>query len=164
MAFCWNISAHKNTDDGNEVGKTLTGDEVAFMNFPTDDGNVALCGGIWGFGIFDNGDADRIEAAKKFIKFVCDSDKTAEAVVASSFFPARTAAEGNDLTGIFAGDEDMNVYNATIMPNLGDYYTITNGFADVRTLWWNMLQEIGAGGNIAEVTANYVAQADATLG
>ncbi len=164
MAFCWNISGHKNTDDGNEVGKTLTGDEVAFMNFPTDDGKVALCGGIWGFGIFDNGDADRIEASKQFIKFVCDSDKTAEAVVASSFFPARSAAEGNDLTGIFADDEDMNIYNATIMPNLGDYYTITNGFADVRTLWWNMLQEIGAGADIAEATANYVAQADATLG
>jgi len=164
MAFCWNISGHKNTDDGNEVGKTLTGDEVVFMNFPTDDGNVALCGGIWGFGIFDNGDADRIEASKKFIKFVCDSDRTADAVIASSFFPARTAAEGNDLTGIFADDEDMNTYNATIMPNLGDYYTITNGFADVRTLWWNMLQEIGAGADVAEATANYTAQANDTLG
>ncbi len=164
MVFCWNISGHKNTDDGNEVGKTLTGDEVAFMNFPTDDGSVALCGGIWGFGIFNNGDDAKIEASKQFIKFVCDSDKTAEAVAASSFFPARTAAEGNDLTGIFADDADMNLYNATIMPNLGDYYTITNGFADVRTLWWNMLQEIGAGADIAEATANYVAQADATLG
>ncbi len=164
MAFCWNISAHKNTDDGNEVGKNLNGDEVVFMNFPSDDGAVELNGGIWGFGIFDNGDEGRIEASKMFIKYVCDSDKTAEAVVASSFFPARTAAEGNDLTGIFADDENMNVYNATIMPNLGDYYTITNGFADVRTLWWNMLQEIGAGADIAEATANYTAQANATLG
>ena len=164
MAFCWNISSHKNTDDGNEVGKNLMGDEVVFMNFPTDDGVVELNGGIWGFGIFDNGDPAKIEAAKQFIKFVCDSDATADAVVASSFFPARTAAEGNDLTGIFEGDEDMNVYNATIMPNLGDYYTITPGFADVRTLWWNMLQELGAGGDIAEGTANYTAQANATLG
>ena len=164
MAFCWNISSHKNTDDGNEVGRTLTGDETAFMNFPSDDGAVELNGGIWGFGIFDNGDPAKIEAAKKFIKFVCDSEATAQAVVASSFFPARTAAEGNDLTGIFADDEDMNTYNATIMPNLGDYYTITPGFADVRTLWWNMLQELGAGGDIAAVTANYTAQANATLG
>ena len=164
MVFCWNISAFKNTDDGNEVGKTLTGDEVLFMNFPSDDGKVELNGGMWGFGIFDNGDAARIEASKQFIKFVCDSDITAEAVKASSFFPARTAAEGNDLTGIFAGDDDMNIYNATIMPNLGDYYTITPGFADVRTLWWNMLQKIGAGEDIPTVTADFTAQANATLG
>ena len=164
MVFCWNISAFKNTDDGNEVGKTLNGDEVLFMNFPSDDGKVELNGGMWGFGILDNGDAARIEASKQFIKFVCDSDITAEAVKASSFFPARTAAEGNDLTGIFAGDDDMNIYNATIMPNLGDYYTITPGFADVRTLWWNMLQKIGAGEDIAAVTADFTAQANATLG
>ena len=164
MAFCWNISSHKNTDDGNELGRTLTGDEMFFMNFPSDDGAVELNGGIWGFGIFDNGDADRIEAAKKFIAYVCDSEKTADAVVASSFFPARVAVHGMDLSGIFEGDDYMNTYNATIMPNLGDYYTITPGFADVRTLWWNMLQEIGAGAAVADATASYVAQANATLG
>ena len=164
MVFCWNISGHKNTDDGNEVGKTLSGDEVLFMNFPSDDGAVELNGGIWGFGIFDNGDAARIEAAKMFIKYICDSEKTADAVVASSFFPARTAAEGNDLSGIFEGDDNMNIYNATIMPNLGDYYTITNGFADVRTLWWNMLQEIGTGADIPATVAKYTSEANATLG
>ena len=164
MAFCWNINSHMNTDDGNEVGKTLTGDEVVFMNFPTDDGVVELNGGIWGFGIFDNGDPAKIEAAKAFIKFVCDGPATADAVVQSNFFPVRSAAEGQDLTALFEGNEEKEIYNATIMPNLGDYYTITPGFADVRTLWWNMLQELYAGGNVAEVTANYTAQANATMG
>lgn len=165
MAFCWNISAHKNTDDGNEPGKTLAGDEAVFMNFPSDDGAVELNGGIWGFGIFNNGDQARIDASKQFIKFVCDSDMTADAVVASSFFPARTVTEGNDLTGIFAGDDDMNIYNATIMPNLGDYYTITPNFSEVRTLWWNMLQAIdaGSGADLPGIVADYTAQANATL-
>ena len=163
MVFCWNISAFKNTDDGNEVGKTLTGDEVINMNFPTDDGKVELCGGIWGFGIFNNGDDAKIAACKEFIKFVCDSEMTAEAVKASSFFPARTAAEGNDLTALFAGDEDMNVYNNCIMPNLGDYYTITPGFAEVRTLWWNFLQKLGAGEDVKATADDFNAQATATL-
>ncbi|MCR5072555.1 MAG: extracellular solute-binding protein [Clostridiales bacterium] len=163
MVFCWNISGHKNTDDGNEVGKTLTGDEVLFMNFPTDDGKVELCGGIWGFGIFNNGDAAKIEASKQFIKFVCDSETTAEAVKASNFFPARTAAEGTDLTGIFAGDDDMNIYNATIMPNLGDYYTITPGFANVRPLWWQMLQKVEGTADVAALAADYAVQATATM-
>lgn len=163
MAFCWNIAAYMNTDSGNEVGKTINGDEVICMNFPTDDGSVELNGGMWGFGIFDNGDPARIEASKQFIKFVCDSEKTADAVLASNFFPARSAAEGNDLSGVYADNEAYNIYNQTIMPNLGDYYTITDGFADVRTLWWNMLQEIGTGADIPATVANYVAQANDTL-
>lgn len=164
MAFCWNIAAYTNVDSGNEVGKTLAGDEVICMNFPTDDGSVALNGGMWGFGIFNNGDEARIEAAKKFIKFVCDSKHTGDAVAASNFFPVRSKAAGMDLSGVYEGNDAYSVYNRTIMPNLGDYYTITDGFADVRTLWWNMLQAIGTGGDIPETVANYVAQANATLG
>jgi len=36
------------------------------MAFPTESGDPKLCGGIWGFGIFDNGDEAKIEAAKTF--------------------------------------------------------------------------------------------------
>ena len=158
MVFCWNISAYKNTDDGNEIGQTLTGDQVINMNFPTDDGTVELNGGMWGFDIFNNGDDAKIAASKEFIKFVCDSDMTAEAVKASSFFPARTAAEGNDLTGLFADDEEANAYNKCIMPNLGDYYTITPGFAEVRTLWWNMLQKLGAGEDVKATADDFTAR------
>ena len=61
-------STPNNADTGE--GKTVTGEEIVYMNFPTADGSPAeLCGGIWGFGIFDKGDAAKIEAAKKFIKF-----------------------------------------------------------------------------------------------
>ena len=165
MAFCWNAASHTNTDAGNEIGKNLKGEEVVFMNFPTDDGKVELNGGIWGFGIFDNGDQARIDASKQFIKFVCDSDMTPEAVRQASFFPVRTSAEGVDLSKTFEGDEIMTEYLATIVPNLGDLYSaVTPGFADVRTLWWNMLQEIGGGADIAATTANYNAQATATIG
>lgn len=164
MAFCWNIAAYMNTDSGNEVGKTIGGDEVICMNFPSDDGKVELNGGMWGFGIFDNGDQARIDASKQFIKFICDSEMTADAVVASNFFPVRSAAEGKDLSGVYDGNEAYSVYNKTIMPNLGDYYTITGGFADVRTLWWNMLQEIGTGASIPDTVAKYVADANKTLG
>ena len=31
---------------------------------------ILLCGGIWGFGVFDNGDAAKIDAAKTFIKWL----------------------------------------------------------------------------------------------
>ena len=34
------------------------------MQFPSEDGNAKLCGGIWGFGVFDNKDEAKIKAAK----------------------------------------------------------------------------------------------------
>ena len=40
------------------------------MAFPSDDGVPALCGGIWGFGIFDNGDEAKAAAAKEFISMI----------------------------------------------------------------------------------------------
>ena len=50
------------------------------MAFPTESGDPKLCGGIWGFGIFDNGDEAKIEAAKTFIDFIAaDPDQVAQA-------------------------------------------------------------------------------------
>ena len=69
MAFCWNIAQQANSDN-NAAGLTNDGDEIFPMAFPTDSGDPKLCGGIWGFGIFDNGDEAKIEAARTFIDFI----------------------------------------------------------------------------------------------
>ena len=61
MAFCWNIAQQANSDN-NAAGLTNDGDEIFPMAFPTDSGDPKLCGGIWGFGIFDNGDEAKIDA------------------------------------------------------------------------------------------------------
>ena len=47
------------------------------------------------------------------------------------------------------------------MPSLGDYYQVTTNWANARTEWWNMLQRIGAGGNVADEVATFVANANA---
>ena len=154
MAFCWNIAQQLNPNSaGTGAGKTLMGDDIVFMAFPSEDGVAKLQGGIWGLGIFDNGDAARIEAAKSFIKFMCDSAHTADAVRASNFFAARSAAEGTDLTGVWADNEIMNEYTK-LMPMLGDYYQVTTGWAAARTAWWNMLQQVGSSdGSVEAITA-----------
>ena len=160
MAFCWNIAQQMNpnaADTGAE--KTVTGDDIAFMSFPSEDGNSKLQGGIWGFGIFDNGDADRIAAAKQFIKFMCDSEHTVDAVKAATYFAVRSAAEGTDLSTIWADDAIMNEYTK-LMPYLGDYYQVTTGWAGARTEWWNMLQEVGAGNDITAAVAAHAAAAN----
>ena len=161
IANCWNIQQQLDPNSaGTGAGKTVTGDEIVCMAFPTENGEPKLQGGIWGFGIFDNGDAAKIEAAKTFVKYFADSEHTVEAVKTSNFFPARTAAEGTDLSNVWADNETMQEYQI-LMPYLGDYYQVTKGWAQARTSWWTMLQKVGEGEDIAEAIDTYVAEANA---
>ena len=163
MAFCWNIAQQLNPNSANTgAGKTITGDDIVFMSFPSETGESLLQGGIWGFGIFDNKDQARIDAAKKFIKYMADSEHTIDAVRASNFFAARSAAEGTDLSGVWSDNEIMNEYQV-LMPYLGDYYQVTKGWAAARTEWWNMLQEIGNGADINQTIATRMATANAAV-
>jgi len=161
MAFCWNIAQQLNPNNANTgAEKTVTGDDIIFMSFPSETGESKLQGGIWGFGIFDNGDAAKVEAAKKFIKYFADSEHTVDAVKTANYFAARSAAEGTDLSGIWADNAIMNEYNK-LMPYLGDYYQVTKGWAGQRTEWWTMLQEIGQGADINQTIATRMANANA---
>ncbi len=161
VAFCWNIAQQLNPNSaGTGAGLTMNGDEIVFMSFPAEDGVANLQGGIWGFGIFDNGDDAKIAAAKEFIKFMCDSEHTADAVKAANYFAVRDTAGGADLTGIWADNEIMNEYTK-LMPYLGDYYQVTTGWAGARTAWWNLLQDVGEGADITETVNTWLAEANA---
>ncbi len=153
MAFCWNSAQ--------EINHVIKAEDVEFdilpMAFPS-EGEPKLQGGIWGFGLFDNGDEARIDAAKKFVTFITSDDAIyAEAVKTSSYFPVREMGniyEGSDVADVMA---EYNVF----MPFMGDYYQVTKGWATARTEWWNMLQRIGAGGNVSEEVSVFVANANA---
>ena len=154
MAFCWNIAQQLDPNTaGTGAEKTANGDDILFLAFPSDN-TPALQGGIWGFGIFDNGDSAKIEASKKFIKYMCDSAKTADAVKAANYFAVRDKAEGTDLSGIWADNAIMAEYNK-LMPMLGDYYQVTTNWAAARTAWWEMLQDVGEGKDITEVVGQW---------
>jgi multiple sugar transport system substrate-binding protein len=147
MSFCWNAA--------NQLTYAAQTDFTPYaVAFPSDDGVPELCGGIWGFGIFDNGDAAKVDAAKAFIKFVCDDETQGPASVAlTGFFPVR-ASFGN----IYEGTEDeerMTVY-ASFAQWLGDYYNVTLGWAEQRTAWWNLLQQIFNGEDVQTAADNYV--------
>lgn len=157
MATCWNIAQQLNTDN-NDAGLTNNGDEILFMAFPSPNGSdTQLCGGIWGFGVFDNGNDAKVEAAKTFIKWACD-EEAAMNVKASTYFPVKAS-----VVDVYAGEASETVMNeyTKLMPFLGDYYQIVPGWAVARTEWWNMLQRIGNGGNVADEVAVFVANANA---
>lgn len=146
MAFCWNVAQERT--------HTVTTPDVNFeilpMAFPSDDGKPELCGGIWGFGIFDNGDAARIAASKTFIDFICnDANQVADSVKASTYWSVRES-----LANVYEGDELMTKYS-TFVPYMGDYYQVVGGWAEARTAWWNMLQQIGSGTDVTEAVAQF---------
>ena len=159
VAFCWNIAQQLNPNGaGTGAEKTVSGDEILFMAFPT-DATPLLQGGIWGFGVFNNGDEAKIAAAKTFIKYMCDSAATAKAVKAANYFAVRNTAEGTDLSTIWADNAIMAEYNK-LMPFLGDYYQVTTNWAAARTAWWSMLQEVGTGADIAATVEKWAGQAN----
>lgn len=161
VAFCWNIAQQLNADN-NDAGLTNDGDEILFMAFPSEKAtDTKLCGGIWGFGVFDNKDANKIEASKLFIKYMADSaEGTPDAVLSSTYFPVRDTVEGKDLTGLYGDVQTMSEYS-TLMQYLGDYYQVTPGWAEARTAWWNMLQQVGSGADVQTAVDEFVGTANA---
>ena len=152
MAFCWNCSL--------EVMHTVKNPDLNFrilpMAFPTSSGTPRLQGGIWGLGVFDNGDEARIAAAKAFIRYVTRGEAYTRAVQMTSFWPVR------DWENIYANDALMTEYSIFI-PYEGDYYQVTPNWTAARTAWWNMLQKVGRGEDIAEAVAAFDAEANAPL-
>ena len=79
--------------------------------------------------------------------------------MASSFFPVRSS-----VTDVYKGQDNeatMVMFEKYFMPSLGDYYQVVPGWATARTEWWNMLQRIGAGGDVKTEVETFVTNANA---
>ncbi|MCI9124932.1 MAG: extracellular solute-binding protein [Eubacterium sp.] len=149
MAFCWNASIETTQIIQNQDLQV----EIFPMAFPVGKGKPRLESGIWGFGIFDNGDDARIEAAKTFIRYMTENEAHyTRAVLATAFWPVRDLQRD-----IYENDLLMTEYGA-FMPYVGDYYQITPGWAGARAEWWKMLQKIGDGEDIGKAVREFSGQ------
>ena len=157
VSFCWNYSNYAQYAAQTQFTPFA-------MAFPSDDGVPELeMAGPYGFGVFDKGDAAKVEAAKTFVDFVCN-DQTAgvEVVKATGFFPVHT-----DWGDVYAGDADAadRAPFALMSDYLGRSYALTGGWTEQRALWWPLLAEIMTTGADPQTAAdNYVAQANANIG
>ena len=153
MTFCWNYSNYSQYASQTQFTPFA-------MAFPSDDGVPELeMAGPYGLCVFNNGDQAKIDAAKEFVKFVCD-DQTAgvEAVKTTGFFPAH---EG--WGDIYEGDETRAPFSL-MSEYLGRYYSLTPGWVAQRALWWPMLQAImGTGADAQTAADDFVAQANAGM-
>lgn len=143
MTICWNASNAAN------YAKSVAFTPYA-LPFPSDDGKPVLESGLFGFGIFNNKDDAKAEAAKKFIQFVSDDAEIGpKSVEATGFFPVRSSFKCHaDST-----DPEMTFYKA-MLPYVGDNFTAMDGFTEQRKEWWTMLQNIFSGEKTVEDAAN----------
>lgn len=113
-----------------------SGIEFIEVTHPSVDGVTELEYLVNGFCVFDKGDAARIEASKKLIQFICDDAEWGpKNVIQTGSFPVRQSF----------GD----LYNDARMTELAawskyysPYYNTIDGFAEMRTYWFPMLQAV----------------------
>ncbi len=141
--ICWGTSNALNyaSDDFTQVS----------IPFPSNDGVPSLEYLVNGFGIFDNNDAARAEAAKKFVAFVCDDPAWGpKNVVQTGAFPVRSS-----FGDLYPGNDEYKLL-ASWTKYYGGYYNTMPGFAAMRTEWWNMLQYVFTGDKtVSQALADY---------
>lgn len=129
MTFCFGTS--------NEVTYASEDFTQIAVPFPSEDGKPSLEYLVNGFCVFDNKDEARAEASKEFIKFVCDDAEWGpKSVVKTNAFPVRKS-----FGDLYEGDEHMALL-ASWSQYYGPYYNTKAGFAAMRPLWFNMLQQV----------------------
>ena len=142
MTFCWGTSNAKNYSSDTHTAISVP--------FPSDDGVPSLEYLVSGFCVFNNGDDAKTAAAKQFLQFICDDAEWGpKSVKQTGAFPARTSF-GN----LYEGDAEMTLLSSWTK-YYGTYYNTYPNFSVMRTEWWNMLQRIFQGGNVADEVAVY---------
>lgn len=120
--------------------------EPIFVPFPTPEGEQPeLEYLIDGFCIFNNGDEAKIEASKLLIDFICnDPEWGPKNVKQTATFPVRESF-GN----LYEDDANMT-YLKNLTKYYGTYYNTIDGFAEMRTYWFPMMQAVLAGDKDAQ--------------
>ena len=95
---------------------------------------------------------EKKEAALSFVRFLMtDEDAYRQAVLTAGCFPARRLINGHDLKDLYGADETMQLYGV-----LNDYYEdyepTMELYPRLEEAWPSMLQQIGEGEKIKNVT------------
>lgn len=136
-----------------------SGVEYLEVTFPSEDGVTELEYLVNGFCVFNNGDDAKIAASKKFIQFICDDAEWGpKDVVRTGCYPVRQSF-GN----LYEGDARMTEL-ATWTKYYSPYYNTIDGFAEMRTYWFPMLQAVMNGDKEPKAAADeFVEQANASI-
>ena len=113
-----------------------SGFNYKFLPFPNNGGKAKYDYLVAGPAIFDNGDAYKAAAAKKFVDFmVNDKDWGKRTLLASGNFSAKKGE-----TGLY--DSEELKFAEGLTGQYAPYYNTIPGFAKMRPLWFNMVQGV----------------------
>ena len=113
-----------------------SGFNYKFLPFPNNGGKAKYDYLVAGPAIFDNSDADKAAAAKKFVDFmVNDKDWGKRTLLASGNFSAKKGE-----TGLY--DSEELKFAEGLTGQYAPYYNTIPGFAKMRPLWFNMVQGV----------------------
>ncbi|HFF7474537.1 TPA: ABC transporter substrate-binding protein [Streptococcus pyogenes] len=121
--------------------KLLEASKVDYLEipFPSDDGKPELEYLVNGFAVFNNKDEQKVAASKTFIQFIADDKEWGpKNVVRTGAFPVRTSY------GDLYKDKRMEKI-AEWTKFYSPYYNTIDGFAEMRTLWFPMVQAVSNG-------------------
>ena len=136
-----------------------SGVEYLEVTFPSDDGKTELEYLVNGFCVFNNGDDAKIAASKRFIQFMCDDAEWGpKDVVRTGSFPVRSS-----FGDVYGGDARMAEL-AGWSKYYSPYYNTIDGFAEMRTYWFPMLQAVMNGDKEPQAAADeFVEQSNASI-
>ncbi|MGT2934129.1 ABC transporter substrate-binding protein [Streptococcus catagoni] len=121
--------------------KLLEASKVEYLEipFPSEDGKAELEYLVNGFAVFNNKDDKKVEASKKFIQFIADDKEWGpKNVVRTGAFPVRSSF------GALYKDKRMEKISSWTK-YYSPYYNTIDGFAEMRTLWFPMIQSVSNG-------------------
>ncbi|HGD0330860.1 TPA: ABC transporter substrate-binding protein [Streptococcus agalactiae] len=122
--------------------KLLESSKVDYLEvpFPSEDGKPDLEYLVNGFAVFNNKDENKVKASKKFITFIADDKKWGtKDVIRTGAFPVRTS-----FGDLYKGDKRMMKISKWTQ-YYSPYYNTIDGFSEMRTLWFPMVQSVSNG-------------------
>ncbi|WP_064590137.1 ABC transporter substrate-binding protein [Streptobacillus moniliformis] len=110
--------------------------EPVYVSYPNDSGQAKFEFLLAGAAVFDNEDPARAEAAKKFVDFIANDPVWGQRALKATrnFSPlGKTGLYGDDVETKFIEEQSAN---------FGPYYNTIDGYAQMRPLWFNMVQSV----------------------
>lgn len=110
--------------------------DPVFVPFPNESGKAKFEFLLAGAAVFDNGDAAKIDAAKKFVDFIINDPVWRERSLKATknFSPVGKV-------GIYGDDAEIK-FLESLSQQFGPYYNTIDGYAQMRPLWFNMVQSV----------------------
>lgn len=132
--------------------------DPVFVAFPNESGQAKFEFLLAGAAIFDNKDEARAKAAKKFVDFVINDSEWGQRSLKATknFSPVGKV-------GIYGDDAEIK-YLEELSAHFGPYYNTIDGYAQMRPLWFNMVQAV-LNGQISpkEALDKFVSDANKTI-